>query len=190
MGRPPIGKTAMTGAERVQRYRLKHAPVTKRKTRSIDDAPLKARIRKLEAQLAAATSQRHAAKPEPLSMSAKQRLDAAIAAGERAYRKKLEGELEGRVRSELQRLMTKLAYPALEQRERDAARIISARKGVFKLDDYDTILSCLYPHGKPSFAQKNKAFRLFHERQLLLLSAKDDDELRARVAARIAAGQK
>ena len=32
MGRPPIGKTAMTGAERVRRYRLKHAaarPVTK-----------------------------------------------------------------------------------------------------------------------------------------------------------------
>jgi hypothetical protein len=32
MGRPPIGKTAMTGAERVRRYRAKHGtkPVTKR----------------------------------------------------------------------------------------------------------------------------------------------------------------
>ena len=33
MGRPPIGKRAMTGAERVRRYRLKHStdkPVTKR----------------------------------------------------------------------------------------------------------------------------------------------------------------
>jgi hypothetical protein len=27
MGRPPIGKTAMTGAERVQRHRLKHAKI-------------------------------------------------------------------------------------------------------------------------------------------------------------------
>jgi hypothetical protein len=35
MGRPPIGKVAMTGAERVRRYRRKHAadkPVTKQLT--------------------------------------------------------------------------------------------------------------------------------------------------------------
>src|SRR5262245_24511677 len=39
MGRPPIGKVAMTAAERVQRYRIKHAvgkPVTKRN--EIDDS--------------------------------------------------------------------------------------------------------------------------------------------------------
>jgi cell division septum initiation protein DivIVA len=29
MGRPPIGKVAMTGAERTRLYRLKHSPVTK-----------------------------------------------------------------------------------------------------------------------------------------------------------------
>jgi len=55
MGRPPIGKTAMTGAERVARWRKKHAvtkPVTKPSTRN--DGPLRARIQELEAALAAA----------------------------------------------------------------------------------------------------------------------------------------
>jgi hypothetical protein len=46
MGRPPIGKVAMTGGERVQRYRLKH-PVTKPVTKL---GALEARIRELEAE--------------------------------------------------------------------------------------------------------------------------------------------
>jgi hypothetical protein len=59
MGRPPIGKIAMTGAERTRLYRLKHGtakhvtkPVTK--SASTDDAvaSLEARIRELEAELA------------------------------------------------------------------------------------------------------------------------------------------
>ena len=47
MGRPPIGKTAMTGAERVQRYRLKHN-VTTRVTKRSD------KVARLEAELAQA----------------------------------------------------------------------------------------------------------------------------------------
>ena len=56
MGRPPIGKIAMTAAERVRRYRLRHGtdkPVTKPATkRSADKTTglLKARIRDLEAE--------------------------------------------------------------------------------------------------------------------------------------------
>jgi hypothetical protein len=49
MGRPPIGKVAMSGAERMRRLRAKH-PVTKPVTKpaSADSARLEARIRKLE----------------------------------------------------------------------------------------------------------------------------------------------
>ncbi len=43
MGRPPIGEVAMTGSERVRRFRLKH-PVTKPVTEH------EARIRELEAE--------------------------------------------------------------------------------------------------------------------------------------------
>src|SRR5262245_31096910 len=53
MGRPPIGKVAMTSTERVHRFRAKHRtgkPETKRNETEI--ARLKARIRELEAALA------------------------------------------------------------------------------------------------------------------------------------------
>lgn len=64
MGRKPIGKTAMTSAERVRRYRLKHGadkPVTEPVTKSVtepvtkpgaDDFILKQRIAGLEAEIA------------------------------------------------------------------------------------------------------------------------------------------
>lgn len=62
MGRPPIGKVAMTSRERVRRYRLKRRAehVTKRVTKHAPDitalktenAALKAEIAKLKAKLA------------------------------------------------------------------------------------------------------------------------------------------
>jgi len=65
MGRPPIGKVAMTGAERVRRYRLKHGtdkPVRAAMMQSLaqDDLALmrielaqaKARLAELEAEIA------------------------------------------------------------------------------------------------------------------------------------------
>lgn len=62
MGRPPIGKVAMTAAERVARYRLRHGTVTKQNETKHDAAaapvvdakatePLKARIKELEARI-------------------------------------------------------------------------------------------------------------------------------------------
>jgi hypothetical protein len=57
MGRPPIGKVAMTSTERVHRFRAKHrvaAPETKRETKpSAAPTPaLEARVAELEAELA------------------------------------------------------------------------------------------------------------------------------------------
>jgi hypothetical protein len=50
MGRRPLGKVAMTGAERVRRYRLKHGL---RAPRNEDEAgKLKTRIRELQRELA------------------------------------------------------------------------------------------------------------------------------------------
>jgi hypothetical protein len=48
MGRPPIGVRAMTGAERVRRYRRKHKTVTRRR---VTKQALCARIRELEAEV-------------------------------------------------------------------------------------------------------------------------------------------
>jgi hypothetical protein len=58
MDRPPIGKVAMTGAERVRRYRQKHganAPVTKPVTKQ--DRTDDTRVRELEARTVELTAQ-------------------------------------------------------------------------------------------------------------------------------------
>jgi hypothetical protein len=56
MGRPPIGKIAMTATERSHRFRAKQRvgkPATKSATKpeAADTGPLRARIRELEAEL-------------------------------------------------------------------------------------------------------------------------------------------
>jgi hypothetical protein len=67
MGRPPIGKTAMTSTERSRRHRLKHRPepTTKRQ--------LKARIAELEREVASlkADATKPATKPSPQPDTAK-----------------------------------------------------------------------------------------------------------------------
>jgi hypothetical protein len=88
MGRPPIGKTAMTDAERMRRYRLKHGkdkPVTKprapvTKQASPDHAALakqlaqaKARIAELEAKLRAIRDAARERKRRPASSRSQRR---------------------------------------------------------------------------------------------------------------------
>ena len=56
MGRPPIGKVAMTGAERVRRYRAKHR---KEKPRNeVRIALLETRVARLEARIAELEAER------------------------------------------------------------------------------------------------------------------------------------
>jgi hypothetical protein len=67
MGRPPIGKVALTNAERQRRFRLKHRNETRNETprnetRNETVRALEARIRDLEAQLAAKEEK---SKPHP-----------------------------------------------------------------------------------------------------------------------------
>ena len=50
MGRPPIGKVAMTGAERVRRYRAKHRKEKPHNKTRI--ALLETRVARLEARIA------------------------------------------------------------------------------------------------------------------------------------------
>jgi hypothetical protein len=52
MGRPPIGKVAMTSTERVHRFRAKHRKDKPETKRNETEAELRPRIRMLEAELA------------------------------------------------------------------------------------------------------------------------------------------
>ncbi len=83
MGRRPIGKIAMTGAERMRRLREKHgtAPVTKPDTtKDREIAVLKARIAELEATGSQQSSD--------LAPSARAKLDAAKRAMERRLKRR------------------------------------------------------------------------------------------------------
>jgi cell division protein FtsB len=56
MGRPPIGKVAMTGAERVHRYRAKHRKEKPRNEARI--VQLETRVARLEARIAELEAER------------------------------------------------------------------------------------------------------------------------------------
>jgi hypothetical protein len=139
MGRPPIGKIAMTGAERVARYRRKHQPVTKPVTKqSGADASkatkrLEARIKELEAALAREQERREAAEAK-----------AAVSNAEATVM------LEARIRE-------------LEEIEERGWRV--ARRGIkFSSHDYRLLKSILHPDAVADPALKKKhehAFKIF-----------------------------
>jgi hypothetical protein len=106
----------------------------------------------------------------PLSLTAQQRLAGAI----RKHQRKLDAEFEGRVLADIKRRVEELVLPSYRESEEDAARVIKARKGVFKPGEYNAILRCVHPDVQPSIEQKTEAFRLVHENRLVLLSAKND----------------
>jgi hypothetical protein len=106
----------------------------------------------------------------PLSQTAQQRLAGAI----RKHQRKLDNEFEWRVRDDIKRRVEEMVLPSYRESEADAASVIKARKGVFKQEEYNAILRCVHPDVQPSIDQKNEAFRLVHEKRLVLLSKKND----------------
>jgi len=109
--------------------------------------------------------------PTTLSKSAQEKLAAAM----RQYRKKLEVEIDAKVRAEAKARIERLILPGLKERQADAECITNARKrGIFKKEEYNAILRCVHPDRSPSIEEKNEAFRILHEKRLLLLSNADD----------------
>jgi len=110
MGRPPIGKRAMTSTERVHRFRAKHRkpePETKPETKLAEIAsavaPLEARIRELEAELARERA-RHVELP-PLSKAERPELAAYKRQIKSEIRRELEAQFEQRVNAAAQNLL-------------------------------------------------------------------------------------
>jgi hypothetical protein len=105
-----------------------------------------------------------------LSPSAQRKFDAAA----RQYQQTLDAQFEWRVQADIKRRVDDFVMPRLREREEHAERVARARKGVFKLAEYNAILRCVHPDAQPSIEQKNEAFRLLHENRLVLLSEKED----------------
>jgi hypothetical protein len=108
--------------------------------------------------------------PDMLSLSAQEKLEAAI----RQRQRIVEAQFEHRVQTELRRRVEELVLPAFREEQEDAAFVIKSRKGIFREAEYNAILRCLHPDLNPTSEQKNEAFRLWHERKLALMSDKDD----------------
>ena len=108
--------------------------------------------------------------PSTLSKTAKEKFDAAM----RQYQKNLDAQFEERVQSEIQRRVKEMVYPRLQEREKDAERVVKARGGVFTLLEYNMILKCLHPDMQPSVEQKAEAVQLWHENKICLVPQKED----------------
>jgi hypothetical protein len=173
MGRPPIGKVAMTSTERVHRFRAKHRqdkPETKLETKQ--SAALEAKIRELEAELAR-ERQRHE------NSDARVRKLEAELARERTRCKMLEEGLVAAPRPrESKPKVEKPPLPPDEQRERiikglrtqvrnlraERDYIISTRIGVMTFKTQNAIAKVLHPDSREhaSEADKDEAYKLFN----------------------------
>ena len=139
MGRKPIGKVAMTGSERVRRYRLKHAanrPVTKStspvtKSASPDHtAALVKEIAQLKAELAqvkAGAADRKPPKIDPAKLSEQKR-----------------AEFHHQVNERVREFLEETVLPHHRKEQEQARKIMNARKGIMTKDTFRQIWGCLH----------------------------------------------
>ena len=161
MGRKPIGKIAMTHAERTRKYREKHGldkPAAKPAPAST--APLEARIRELEAELAAAKARIDELRAERLAFrfGSKRRGEAKP----KAEKPPLPPD-EERERT-IKALRTEVRNLKAERRhltEHFNSKI--ADKGGMNFPTMTAIAKCLHPDHAPSEAEREAAFKLFSQ---------------------------
>ena len=148
MGRRPIGKVAMSGAERQRRYQDKLAE-------GYDIGPLKDHIRELQAELA---------------RSAKQRADGAVtkhSTGSSTGRiRELEADVRllkdelARERAQRKAAEAKASPPDKHIAQLEAMLIAKVRGGSMRFDEFNKLLMVAHTDRKPSDSEKNEAFRL------------------------------
>jgi hypothetical protein len=108
---------------------------------------------------------------EALSMTAQQKLDAAI----RQAKRKLEVEIEARCREDWQRWINEVSLPRYTEELEALERSIRERKGIMDRVTYRKILSCLHPDRvlDPELKKRyEEAFRLFTELEKRVLDEK------------------
>lgn len=189
MGRPPIGKHALSGAERQRRYlagliaraagdgAAKPAQPAKPDATAQALAQAQARVRELQAEVAALKAERLHIDPKTLAPSAQAKLEAA----KRMMERKLNAEHAARMRNlneEVRQcvLQEGKEYLATLQEMRDKVEadekwyrtLINDHKPPFTVDQYKTILMCLHPDGERSPAKLKAAFILLEDKKEVL----------------------
>jgi hypothetical protein len=178
MGRPPIGKVAMTGAERTRLYRLKRGiakPVTKPVTKPKDAAAM---IGALQKQLAAAKARiaeleagKAAIDPATFSMSAQKRMEA----WQRQRMAAMMQSFQQIVRDEVHRRIDEIILPDWRHKIKEAKLIYERRKGIMDKATFKLIWSALHPDSRKSISDKKlaEAFDAFSAMEKYLLNEKD-----------------
>jgi hypothetical protein len=110
--------------------------------------------------------------PATLSMTAQQKLEAAI----RQHKRKLDLEFEYRVRAELKKHLDEVALPHYTKQIAELERSIRDRKGIMDRITYRKILACLHPDRVTDLVLKKRyedAFRLFTELEKRVLNERE-----------------
>jgi hypothetical protein len=178
MGRPPIGKVAMSGAERTRLYRLKRAadtPVTKPDAAEMQQA--RARIAALEAEVAALKAKlagEAKAKVEVdrsmLSMTAQQKVDVAI----RQHQRNLDRAFEQGVNEEVRRRIDAADDATRAQNKKLRAenlqyQSIMGNFAVFTKAQYRQMLMLCHPDNSASPELKAKLLQVLVENERRLV---------------------
>jgi hypothetical protein len=153
MGRPPIGKTAMTDAERQRRHRAQQAvtkPVTKPAQPDPATAVLKARIAELD--------------PASLSATAQKKLETAI----RQHKRQLDAQFSQAVNDRVKEVLDNW-LPDYEQKLREAERVINTYEGLISRADFRKIWACLHPDRGASQTMLAEAFDIFSKHEQVLV---------------------
>jgi hypothetical protein len=111
--------------------------------------------------------------PETLSMSAQQKLDAAI----RQHKRALDAEYDVRVRDESRRLIETTILPAYNKERDEYRAVIETRKGVMTAALYRKISAALHPDNFADEGKKHRAESLFVEWRKLAIKLMDEKEM-------------
>jgi len=170
MSRHPIGETAMTGAERARRYRLKHPPVTNGVTKQADPdsttqlteqlTRAEARIRDLEAELARAKAEIAGLRAE-LGRE-RQRHGAAEAKAQKPPLTEAERETKAEIM--IKGLRTQLRHRQAELRSLVDWKNTTGipEKGGMSRTTYVKVAKALHPDSTPSDADRAEGVRAFN----------------------------
>jgi hypothetical protein len=173
MGRPPIGKVAMTGAERTRLYRLKHATAKPRPKLSTDNAAAtidtlqkklataEARIAEQAAEVARLKDELYAARMEsvgerfaPKRRAAKPKTEKPPLPPDEERERIIKG-----LRTRVRNLMSEL------HATREHAREVQSKTGGMDFQTMSALAKALHPDHKSSAAEwealRDKAFKLF-----------------------------
>jgi hypothetical protein len=160
MGRKPIGKHAMTGAERQRRRRSKlrdSGHVTKPKTgkeyRDSGDV----------------TKPREQFDPAAAPKTWREKYEAAERRRQREYEARVQQRVQQRVRAEVTKIIDEMVIPAWRQKVQRADMILSRDKGVMSRATYRNILACLHTDRAMSDERMKAAFIAFEELEKTLV---------------------